>query len=62
MRFFNEWGAVQYGAEGEQAGGSARSAPPSAYGDALAEYARFRALGVEGLFSDNGDTAVLAYS
>jgi glycerophosphoryl diester phosphodiesterase len=45
-----------------QAGGSARSAPPSAYGDALAEYARFRALGVEGLFSDNGDTAVLAYS
>jgi glycerophosphoryl diester phosphodiesterase len=38
------------------------AAPRSAYGDAFAEYARFRALGVEGLFSDNGDTAVLAFS
>jgi glycerophosphoryl diester phosphodiesterase len=37
-------------------------APRSTYGDALAEYARYRELGVEGLFSDNGDTAVLAFS
>ena len=33
---------------------------PAAYGDAFAEYARFYALGVDGLFSDNGDTAVEA--
>ncbi|NMO92071.1 glycerophosphodiester phosphodiesterase family protein [Actinomycetospora sp. TBRC 11914] len=45
-----------------QAGTSAQAAPRSAYGDALAEYARFRDLGVEGLFSDNGDTALLAWS
>jgi glycerophosphoryl diester phosphodiesterase len=38
-----------------------REAPRSTYGDALAEYARYRALGVEGLFSDNGDTALLAF-
>jgi glycerophosphoryl diester phosphodiesterase len=44
-----------------EAGEPAQAAPRSAYGDALAEYARFRALGVEGLFSDNGDTAVLAF-
>ena len=37
-------------------------APRSAYGDALAEYARFRALGIEGLFSDHGDTAVAAWT
>ncbi len=39
-------------------------APPldalSAYGDALAEYAQFFALGVDGVFSDNPDTAVEA--
>jgi glycerophosphoryl diester phosphodiesterase len=36
-----------------------RSGPdPAAYGDAFAEYARFHRLGVDGLFSDNGDTAV----
>ncbi|HEY6749164.1 MAG TPA: hypothetical protein VI357_26025 [Mycobacteriales bacterium] len=33
---------------------------PAAYGDASAEYARFFGLGVDGLFSDNGDTAVEA--
>lgn len=38
-----------------------REAPRSTYGDALAEYARYRELGVEGLFSDNGDTALLAF-
>ena len=38
-----------------------RSGPdPAAYGDAFAEYARFHRLGVDGLFSDNGDTAVEA--
>jgi glycerophosphoryl diester phosphodiesterase len=38
-----------------------RSGPdPAAYGDAFAEYARFFRLGVDGLFSDNGDTAVEA--
>lgn len=46
---------------GEAAGLPAHAAPRSTYGDALAEYARFRALGVDGLFSDNGDTAVLAF-
>ncbi|HEV7654060.1 MAG TPA: glycerophosphodiester phosphodiesterase [Mycobacteriales bacterium] len=30
---------------------------PGAYGDAFSEYARFFRLGVDGLFSDNGDTA-----
>ena len=33
---------------------------PAAYGDAFAEYAQFHRLGVDGLFSDNGDTAVEA--
>jgi glycerophosphoryl diester phosphodiesterase len=33
------------------------SADPAAYGNAFAEYAQFFALGVDGLFSDNGDTA-----
>jgi glycerophosphoryl diester phosphodiesterase len=33
---------------------------PAAYGDAFAEYAQFLRLGVDGLFSDNGDTAVEA--
>jgi glycerophosphoryl diester phosphodiesterase len=35
---------------------------PSDYGDALAEYAAFYAAGVDGLFSDNPDTAVEARS
>ncbi len=47
---------------GEHPGQPARAAPRSTYGDALAEYARFRALGVEGIFSDNGDTAVAAWT
>jgi glycerophosphoryl diester phosphodiesterase len=34
--------------------------PLSAYGDAFAEYAQFFALGVDGVFSDNPDTAVEA--
>ena len=38
-----------------------RSGPdPAAYGDAFAEYAQFYQLGVDGLFSDNPDTAVEA--
>ena len=36
------------------------SADPAAYGDAIAEYEQFFALGVDGLFSDNSDTAVEA--
>lgn len=36
------------------------SADPAAYGDAIAEYEQFFALGVDGLFSDNPDTAVEA--
>ncbi len=47
---------------GEQPGQPPQAAPRSTYGDALAEYARYRALGVEGLFSDNGDTAVTAWT
>ena len=35
-------------------------AVPSDYGDAFAEYAAFYAAGVDGLFSDNPDTAVAA--
>lgn len=38
-----------------------RSSPDeAAYGDARAEYALFSRLGVDGLFSDNADTAVAA--
>ena len=39
-----------------------RSSPPdpAAYGNAIAEYEQFFALGVDGLFSDNPDTAVEA--
>jgi glycerophosphoryl diester phosphodiesterase len=38
-----------------------RSGPdPGAYGDASGEYDRFFRLGVDGVFSDNGDTAVEA--
>jgi glycerophosphoryl diester phosphodiesterase len=38
-----------------------RSGPdPNAYGNAFAEYEQFFALGVDGLFSDNADTAVAA--
>jgi glycerophosphoryl diester phosphodiesterase len=38
-----------------------RTSPdPAAYGRALAEYEQFFALGVDGLFSDNSDTAVEA--
>ncbi len=36
------------------------SADPSAYGDAFAEYELFYGLGVDGVFSDNPDTAVEA--
>ena len=36
------------------------SADPTAYGNALAEYEQFYALGVDGLFTDNSDTAVEA--
>ncbi len=36
------------------------SADPAAYGKAFAEYEQFFALGVDGLFSDNSDTAVEA--
>jgi glycerophosphoryl diester phosphodiesterase len=36
------------------------SADPNAYGDAIAEYEQFYELGVDGLFSDNPDTAVEA--
>jgi glycerophosphoryl diester phosphodiesterase len=35
---------------------------PAGYGDAFAEYERFLALGVDGLFTDNTDTAVEALS
>ena len=34
-----------------------RGADPAAYGDAFAEYALFFSLGVDGVFSDNSDTA-----
>ncbi|MFC3689893.1 glycerophosphodiester phosphodiesterase [Aquipuribacter hungaricus] len=37
-----------------------RGTDPAAYGDAFAEYALFLSLGVDGLFSDNPDTAVEA--
>jgi glycerophosphoryl diester phosphodiesterase len=36
------------------------SADPNAYGDAISEYEQFFALGVDGLFSDNPDTAIEA--
>jgi glycerophosphoryl diester phosphodiesterase len=36
------------------------SADPDAYGDAFAEYLRFSELGVDGVFSDNPDTALAA--
>jgi glycerophosphoryl diester phosphodiesterase len=36
------------------------SADPAAYGNAIAEYEQFFDLGVDGLFSDNADTAVEA--
>ncbi|MDQ3675223.1 MAG: glycerophosphodiester phosphodiesterase [Actinomycetota bacterium] len=36
------------------------SADPNAYGNAFGEYAQFYELGVDGLFSDNPDTAVAA--
>ena len=47
---------------GEQPGQPPQTAPRSTYGDAFAEYAQYRALGVEGLFSDNSDTAIAAWS
>jgi glycerophosphoryl diester phosphodiesterase len=37
-----------------------RGTDPNAYGDAFAEYKQFYDLGVDGLFSDNPDTAVAA--
>jgi glycerophosphoryl diester phosphodiesterase len=37
-----------------------RGADPAAYGDAFGEYALFFAAGVDGVFSDNPDTAVAA--
>jgi glycerophosphoryl diester phosphodiesterase len=36
------------------------SADPNAYGNAFAEYAKFFGLGIDGVFSDNPDTAVAA--
>jgi glycerophosphoryl diester phosphodiesterase len=36
------------------------SADPNAYGDAFAEYRKFFGLGVDGVFSDNPDTALAA--
>ncbi|MDL5155075.1 glycerophosphodiester phosphodiesterase family protein [Actinomycetospora termitidis] len=41
---------------------NAPGAPKSTYGDAFGEYAQYRALGIEGLFSDNPDTAIAAWS
>jgi glycerophosphoryl diester phosphodiesterase len=38
------------------------SADPAAYGNAFAEYERYFALGVDGVFTDNADTAVEALS
>jgi glycerophosphoryl diester phosphodiesterase len=38
------------------------NADPNAYGNAIAEYEQFFKLGVDGLFSDNSDTAVEARS
>jgi glycerophosphoryl diester phosphodiesterase len=37
-----------------------RGANPADYGNAFAEYRQFYGLGVDGLFSDNPDTAVAA--
>ena len=37
-----------------------RGSDPAAYGNAFAEYAQFFALGVDGVFSDNADTALAA--
>ena len=37
-----------------------RGTDPNAYGNAIAEYEQFFALGVDGLFSDNPDTAKAA--
>ena len=37
-----------------------RGSDPAAYGDAFGEYAQFFALGVDGVFSDNPDTALAA--
>jgi glycerophosphoryl diester phosphodiesterase len=34
-----------------------RGADPAAYGDAFSEYGQFLRLGVDGVFTDNGDTA-----
>jgi glycerophosphoryl diester phosphodiesterase len=36
------------------------SADPNAYGDAFAEYLKFYGLGIDGVFSDNPDTALAA--
>jgi glycerophosphoryl diester phosphodiesterase len=41
---------------------SGGGADPNAYGDAFAEYEQFYGLGVDGVFSDNPDTAVEARS
>ena len=38
------------------------SADPNAYGNAIAEYEQFYGLGVDGVFSDNPDTAIEARS
>ena len=46
---------------GEQPGQPVEGAPKSTYGDAFAEYAQYRALGIEGVFSDNSDTAIAAW-
>ena len=42
------------------AAGTAQLPDPAAYGNAIAEYEQFFALGVDGMFSDNSDTAVEA--
>jgi hypothetical protein len=37
-----------------------RGSNPADYGDAMAEYGRFLSVGVDGLFTDNADTATTA--
>ena len=35
-----------------------RGSNPADYGDAIAQYRRFFTIGVDGLFTDNADTAI----
>jgi glycerophosphoryl diester phosphodiesterase len=37
-----------------------RGSNPADYGDAIAEYRRLFTIGVDGLFTDNADTAITA--